>query len=825
MKKISVIIACFNAAQWVGQCYESLKNQTMDMDDLELIFVDDSSTDEGKTWNALMEIESDSPDSVMLIRLEENMRQGGARNVAMQYMSGKYMMFLDADDIYRPETCQELYDLAEQNDADIIQFDHEIVWRDMDDVTIPERTTEGYQCFFHFDDNPDERRAFLIGAAGGFGCTNKIYRTELIRTAGVRFAEHRVYEEPRFVYPLFLYARNFMLIETKYYIYRKHMDSTMTSELGVKLYDHPEVQLELWNDLVCVGLVNGEFHREIEYHFLYSYFMETICFSVINNGSLSLEYFSSMQKKCMELCPDFISNPYVMGNEGLIHALSYIRHRFTDETEFKNYAFNVVSKTEYKSFIRKHLAIELVEGVDNNDFENPDDIPMKYTWAHMAAFYENINSFVYGPEKYKTLYALFLQAGVSRVKRKVLAGEKIEVVFISYSATQWPAEGVYNKLLQDSRFSVKVLIVPLTDRDSESAILAYKDTYEWFLGHGYQVIGGLDVENKFCRSWDDLRISPDILIHLSPWYESYYEGLWYEKLPVTCLNAYIPYGFYMANNRKNAFTRDFVYNTKFTNAMWRIYCDSSDSLEGYRQERVIEDMNVKFSGYVKMDFFYKQHEYSEDQLRRLWKIPEEHDVSQYKKVIVAPHYSISENSLIQFSTFHQNYMFLLRLAKQFSKEASFIFKPHPNLRMNAVSEGLFNSSEEYDAYITEWNKLPNAKVALEESYMEIFETSDAMIMDSSSFIGEYAYTGKPLLFLTRPEQEFSSLGMKMIEAYYRAPGDDYEGIERFMREIVLGGQDSMKAVRRRTFKDNLDYYCKNNRYSEDFIVEDICRLL
>ena len=43
-----------------------------------------------------------------------------------------------------------------------------------------------------------------------------------------------------------------------------------------------------------------------------------------------------------------------------------------------------------------------------------------------------------------------------------------------------------------------------------------------------------------------------------------------------------------------------------------------------------------------------------------------------------------------------------------------------------------------------WNALPNAKVVEEESYLDIFATSDGMIMDSASFIGEYLYVNKPL---------------------------------------------------------------------------------
>ena len=58
------------------------------IDQIELIFVDDASTDEDATWNMLQEFERAYPESIMILKLEENMRQGGARNVALQYATG-----------------------------------------------------------------------------------------------------------------------------------------------------------------------------------------------------------------------------------------------------------------------------------------------------------------------------------------------------------------------------------------------------------------------------------------------------------------------------------------------------------------------------------------------------------------------------------------------------------------------------------------------------------------------------------------------------------------------------------------------------------------
>ena len=90
----------------------SLVQQTIGIDQIELIFVDDASTDKDATWNMLQEFERAYPESIMILKLEENMRQGGARNVALQYATGDYIAFVDADDFVADNFLLETYQNA-----------------------------------------------------------------------------------------------------------------------------------------------------------------------------------------------------------------------------------------------------------------------------------------------------------------------------------------------------------------------------------------------------------------------------------------------------------------------------------------------------------------------------------------------------------------------------------------------------------------------------------------------------------------------------------------------------------------------------------------
>ena len=94
---ISVIIPMYNVEKYIGQCLGSLLSQTFQ--DFEAIVVDDCSTD-----NSVAEVEKFLPklnDRLKLIKLNKN--SGGVgipRNVGIQLAHGKYIAFLDSDDLF-----------------------------------------------------------------------------------------------------------------------------------------------------------------------------------------------------------------------------------------------------------------------------------------------------------------------------------------------------------------------------------------------------------------------------------------------------------------------------------------------------------------------------------------------------------------------------------------------------------------------------------------------------------------------------------------------------------------------------------------------------
>ena len=117
---VSVIIPVFNAEKFLPQTLESLLYQTMT--DFEVIAVDDCSTD-----NSIAVLESFVPKllregvKLHVVKLATNIGTPAVpRNIGINFARGKYIAFLDSDDLYTKSALEELSTLAEEFQADII---------------------------------------------------------------------------------------------------------------------------------------------------------------------------------------------------------------------------------------------------------------------------------------------------------------------------------------------------------------------------------------------------------------------------------------------------------------------------------------------------------------------------------------------------------------------------------------------------------------------------------------------------------------------------------------------------------------------------------
>lgn len=116
-KKISVVIPVFNNVHYLEQCLYSVLTQ--DYTNLEIICVDDGSTDD--TSIILSRIEN-ADDRVKIIRHDVNRGRLEARRTGIENASGDYLMFLDSDDTYDRSLCSTAVHSIQDADVDMVQF-------------------------------------------------------------------------------------------------------------------------------------------------------------------------------------------------------------------------------------------------------------------------------------------------------------------------------------------------------------------------------------------------------------------------------------------------------------------------------------------------------------------------------------------------------------------------------------------------------------------------------------------------------------------------------------------------------------------------------
>ncbi len=114
---ISVIVAAYNAQDYIERCLNSLKQQTLK--EFEVIAVDDGSTD--KTADILDEYASE--DNRFRVYHIQNGGVAHARQYALERTTGEYVIHADADDWLDSEMLEKLYNKAKEEDADFIMCD------------------------------------------------------------------------------------------------------------------------------------------------------------------------------------------------------------------------------------------------------------------------------------------------------------------------------------------------------------------------------------------------------------------------------------------------------------------------------------------------------------------------------------------------------------------------------------------------------------------------------------------------------------------------------------------------------------------------------
>lgn len=245
--KISIIVPVYNPGNGFARCLKSLREQTLT--DIELIFIDDCSTDDSmKLARNAAKIDK----RIIILDNKENLGAGYSRNRGIDVASGEYLAFVDPDDYVATNFLQLLYNKAIESHPDIVKGEknHVSIFGRIDDgfgeKSLNQKIREGlqqgiplYRLFTYNHWTAIYNRLFLLRIGAKYGLTrNSQDSTFLLRTC--------------------YYTNSIELVDSAKYYYVARTDSR------VRDYRKERLQQEL---LAFEDMVNFCLDRETDRNF------------------------------------------------------------------------------------------------------------------------------------------------------------------------------------------------------------------------------------------------------------------------------------------------------------------------------------------------------------------------------------------------------------------------------------------------------------------------------------------------------------------------------------------------------------------------------
>ena len=174
----SIIIPVYNTEKYLARCLDSVVSQTMD--DIEILCVDDASTD---SCPEILAEYAERDNRLNVWTHAENKTPSISRKEGVERARGKYILFVDSDDALEPDACERLAEEMEKTGADILQFNTTVIAEDIKD---PRRVEYLKKLLTPFDGTLSGKDIFLAcfdEKKYGYSLWNKCYTAELCKKA------------------------------------------------------------------------------------------------------------------------------------------------------------------------------------------------------------------------------------------------------------------------------------------------------------------------------------------------------------------------------------------------------------------------------------------------------------------------------------------------------------------------------------------------------------------------------------------------------------------------------------------------------------------
>lgn len=187
--KVTVIVPVYNAHSYIDRCVVSIVNQTYK--NIQILLVDDGSTDD----SSLLCDEWAKKDARIQVIHKENAGAGMARNTALEYVTGDYVLFVDSDDYIALDTVKKCIDSINEHGSDTVVFGYNLA--SVDGTYVPEQIYADKLCYDANGVKAELLPSFFTLSKGfEVSVWGKLFSAEIITENALSFlSERELYSE------------------------------------------------------------------------------------------------------------------------------------------------------------------------------------------------------------------------------------------------------------------------------------------------------------------------------------------------------------------------------------------------------------------------------------------------------------------------------------------------------------------------------------------------------------------------------------------------------------------------------------------------------
>jgi glycosyltransferase involved in cell wall biosynthesis len=217
---LSIVITVFNVDKYIVDCLKTLR-PLFDNDKVEIIIVDDCSKDNTKLEINNM-IFKNNLDRIYVINSEKNEGPGQSRNKGIEKAAGKYLMFIDGDDLIYEKNLKSIMNFISKSECDIIVSDYFQYYEDSNKTTFVRRGF--FADTFKKKKSPDIFKLFFYISYKPMVMFN-IYRINFLKNNKLLFLPRVFFEDEEWITKVFLVCNSCEYCKVPWYIYRRREGS------------------------------------------------------------------------------------------------------------------------------------------------------------------------------------------------------------------------------------------------------------------------------------------------------------------------------------------------------------------------------------------------------------------------------------------------------------------------------------------------------------------------------------------------------------------------------------------------------------------------